>query len=1046
LDVFVNGPFLPEKPELSQVVRRAKNAITLFVSATPYNLQTRNAQVEACNEHDMLDDHIAPSAGGGFFYYGLTEYISRSKELERKPDLKERGGYLTKDIHYEDSVKNIVQRMKKDPALTALPGNDDFIRTKSRGVALVNDYQAALTRWLSENFVADGNAAALPHSSFDCSDLTFRMVCDMLDAERRAMILLRVKVVNGESRQGRDVCENLQRMQEELGLVDRFAIILAASGETAQKNGIKAALQERSSGLLRSLGRENSAFDTVEELHGVPCIYIVCESGRMGDTFPRSMLHYDLRLRYDHGDAKRASFEQDLGRAFRYANPDTDVLPTIVIGPKGYEQVMKQGGLQEALPDQNMKPVRKHWQSQQHEKGSSADYRANYVPAEGHFDQVHINEANPPWQNNPRRFLLIGRPQIGKTGVILWLAWLLHELLNSQPADSHTLAEMTVDVRDLEDVAEEEDEAALPAGGNKFPTLGLMASIKFQHPPRQVGGYGDLQDPGMWRHYLGRFEEGSTTPLPKPPPYKPGEGFKKRSETQLPTAEAESVIVPAAESVAGSKRSSDDVALPTEPLTARWLSRGPKEPVLWQQWEEKTQAAKRDMLQHRRVSGLEIRDFDFGSIPKRMQHGLSKEVLTSLRAVGGNVAKLHITSISLPRWMDDPSNGLGRRLAYLEPSDDQLSFPILTPSAGRASNALLDLSGTMVDVSGACKGYVQIVCVKSKEAEWYMVNWPEHSFLVMPRWADELGVGVHRFFLKRLAEAICPTQYRFGLMIDDNVQHWVGITLVDDTEDLFGGTIPTGRNARCRKSNKPMWEALSYLQDPEFTELQHFALLGFQRLGNPRYHNNLRAPFDRSHVYKCYLLNLEELSGRDYDGAVWAVEDVDFNKRLVCDCFPPAHREEGQLCLAAARSPPGRCACWPAAGSPQSKVLCKIRRFGFYSKKLSGGASGTSEEAKNKKARVEPEVPEDEEMPPAALDQPISEWLKGILRKASDNDIQEIASKFAAEDYERMDDDLQSFVTQRSIEQIETSLRETFRIDKCIAKISSALKHRWPQC
>jgi len=32
----------------------------------------------------------------------------------------------------------------------------------------------------------------------------------------------------------------------------------------------------------------------------------------MGDTFPSSMLYYDLRLRYDHGDAHRASFEQDL--------------------------------------------------------------------------------------------------------------------------------------------------------------------------------------------------------------------------------------------------------------------------------------------------------------------------------------------------------------------------------------------------------------------------------------------------------------------------------------------------------------------------------------------------------------------------------------------------------------------------------------------------------------------------------------------------------------------------------------------------------------
>lgn len=44
-DLFVNGPFLPDQPERSQVVRRAENTVTLFVSATPYSLQTRNSQV-----------------------------------------------------------------------------------------------------------------------------------------------------------------------------------------------------------------------------------------------------------------------------------------------------------------------------------------------------------------------------------------------------------------------------------------------------------------------------------------------------------------------------------------------------------------------------------------------------------------------------------------------------------------------------------------------------------------------------------------------------------------------------------------------------------------------------------------------------------------------------------------------------------------------------------------------------------------------------------------------------------------------------------------
>ena len=31
---------------------------------------------------------------------------------------------------------------------------------------------------------------------------------------------------------------------------------------------------------------------------GLPCVLIVCEKGKMGDTFPRSLRYYDLRLRY----------------------------------------------------------------------------------------------------------------------------------------------------------------------------------------------------------------------------------------------------------------------------------------------------------------------------------------------------------------------------------------------------------------------------------------------------------------------------------------------------------------------------------------------------------------------------------------------------------------------------------------------------------------------------------------------------------------------------------------------------------------------------
>ena len=910
-DLFVNGPFPKERSgavKNNQIVRRSANAITLFVSATPYSLQTTLSQVPASNEHDMLSDHTS-SPPCGISYYGLEEYIERSRHLASSPNLKFRGGYITVDDHFEARVLANIQSLKAELDATAFSGNmDDFIRTTSRGKALIEEYQAAMEHWcLTNDPGAASSSVTASTDAASCSELTLRLISDLL-GDRRAMILLRVKDVDGDAQQGRTVYAALCLMQKQLGLVNSFAIILATSGEIAQENGIKAALHDRHPELLKSLKREGNVLDTIEELQGIPCIYIVCETGRMGDTFPKSMLHYDLRLRYDHSDAPRASFEQDLGRAFRYARSDVDVLPTVILGHKGFEQVMKPEGLREAKPDSNMRRGVSSDARTQHTqlyatgtllvpavppvsqanamKGSSADYRTNFEPTERHFDHKHAGEVDPEWRDNPRRFLLIGRPQIGKTGVFLWLVWLLWQRLNASSTGS-ALAETVVDVFDLEEFTEEDDEVDdVPApGGNKFPALNIVANQKFQHPPKEAGGYGDLKDTGMWEHYIGRYEAGGTSPLPKPPPYKAGEGFKRRGEVSSAPSLSSHTVEPTSETpTAGSKRTLAGETANKEELRVRWLSRGPKAPITRIAWDETPAEQKNKLLQRRELDiKMQVDLTRIRGLPERMVCGLDEDVRAAAQLAGGNVGTLHLTAPSVERdWVSSNGSPGGAlyRLKYFDPQDEdvaasRLCFPILTPSCGRASEAFLDLSATMVDIVGTPKEYVQIVCVKAHEKDWYMANWPEHNFFVMPTWADALGVGEHCFCLKRLAEVICPAEYRYCLMIDDNVLNWVGITLVDDTECLFGGTIPTGRKATCRKLNRPMWEALSYLQDREFAHLERFALLGFQRLGNPKYHNHLTAPFVRSHVYKCYLLNLNRLEERDYDGAVWAVEDVD---------------------------------------------------------------------------------------------------------------------------------------------------------------------------
>merc|ERR1712159_251102 len=72
---------------------------------------------------------------------------------------------------------------------------------------------------------------------------------------------------------------------------------------------------------------------TYSDLQDLPCILILCEKGKMGDTFPKSLRFYDLRLRYTNPDQDfiRAPIEQDLGRGFCYVSGEDPEYPVPVI-------------------------------------------------------------------------------------------------------------------------------------------------------------------------------------------------------------------------------------------------------------------------------------------------------------------------------------------------------------------------------------------------------------------------------------------------------------------------------------------------------------------------------------------------------------------------------------------------------------------------------------------------------------------------------------------------------------------------------------------
>jgi len=505
-----------------------------------------------------------------------------------------------------------------------------------------------------------------------------------------------------------------------------------------------------------------------------------------------------------------------------------------------------------------------------------------------------------------------------------------------------------------------DDALASQGAPEKYPHFADMQGMGFAHPPTTTGGYGDLQRPETWRHYFGRHES-AHAPMPG-----------RKSEFGDATFAAFSTkpkATPPASSAAGlaSPEASSSQAIE--------LSLVPAPAV--QQEKVQIRFACRDAGQQRRAAGQRVDPIavDLGGVPDEMRMVLPEAARSALSADGGACGRLHLMQSSYERdWCTSAAGG-GIRLKFFDPlacADSRLCMPILTPSRRPAALALLDRSLAIRSEDGEARDFCQIVLVPACELQSYQEAWPDLDFFSLPTWADHAGVGAARFCLKRLAERICPVEYPYCIALDDNVLAWKGITLPNDQAGLFPGYLPRQQDG-ATLCDQSLWSALSYLQDPEFTELRQFALLGFYRIGHRKYTKSLTAPFGRRHVYKAVLLNLERLRGREYDAAVWALEDLDLSKRLVCECFPPPHSNmHGRLCSPAAQAPPAKCASQPAGRDQE--VLCKIYLLGFIEKNLPGGASGGREKRDSDEKPPPPTVDSVASLPNDELDS----WLSSL--------------------------------------------------------------------
>eukprot|EP00043_Microstomoeca_roanoka_P004548 m.50392 g.50392 ORF g.50392 m.50392 type:complete len:1611 (+) comp12543_c1_seq1:178-5010(+) len=188
----------------------------------------------------------------------------------------------------------------------------------------------------------------------------------------------------------------------------------------------------------------------IAELRDIPCIMAVVHKARMGTTFPKeSFVAWDLRLVYRSSPLSRlnySTFIQDLGRAFGFVNKTggssssqsddrPPQRPIVLLSPEGYRLANEEYdiAIQTILPGRHVskckttKSVRRVSEldgnavaAVQSPNGASLDQPMHYTDT---LRQIWAMTKMNMYRNvdMSNRFVLLARPQMGKTGTFLCL-------------------------------------------------------------------------------------------------------------------------------------------------------------------------------------------------------------------------------------------------------------------------------------------------------------------------------------------------------------------------------------------------------------------------------------------------------------------------------------------------------------------------------------------------------------------------------------------------------------------------------------------------
>jgi hypothetical protein len=150
----------------------------------------------------------------------------------------------------------------------------------------------------------------------------------------------KMKVVRLKSNAATDeFAKCLRTVRRLCGLERSFEVIADSSTNTQPLISLyfNAELQNCNLKFRKTVESKKRVF-VYEDLEGLPCILLLCEKGRMGDTFPRSFNCLDTRGRNSDRTPDVTCFRQEIGRLCRYSETR---LPYVILGKSLFNALQK---------------------------------------------------------------------------------------------------------------------------------------------------------------------------------------------------------------------------------------------------------------------------------------------------------------------------------------------------------------------------------------------------------------------------------------------------------------------------------------------------------------------------------------------------------------------------------------------------------------------------------------------------------------------------------------------------------------------------------